>query len=43
MTEAGYFHDMSIVDDRLTACESKLEKLEIAINKILKILEKMKK
>ena len=42
MTQEGYFKDMSILDGRLTSCENRLEKLEIVLRKILKLLEEMK-
>ena len=37
-----YFHDMAIVDQRLTSVENKVEKLEKVLKKILRLLEELK-
>lgn len=38
----GYMTDMKIVDQRLTACEEKMKKLEKILKKILNILKEIK-
>ena len=39
---SGYLKDMQVIDDRLSACENKLEKLEIVLKKILNLLKELK-